>query len=249
MKQIATWFLIGICVLSASTKDIIADEVPPNASVYGSGWTCDYGYRRVGNGCQRTEVPPNASVYGSGWTCDYGYRRVGNGCQRIEVPSNAFAYGSGWTCDYGYRRVGNGCQRIEVPPNAFAYGSGWTCDIGYKKSGDKCIAMISEEKRLQLLQILMQAEQAKKQTIRYDDYEFTLNDVERKCEVHRYSEKYGKFECRSDSRIVERECEVHFSEKADKSGDIDCSSSVLRPLEKYCTVKMYSENYGGINCE
>ena len=121
-------------------------EVPPNAhiDVFGSGWECDQGFRRVGNGCEPVEVPPNAhiDVFGSGWECDQGFRRVGNGCEPVEVPPNAHidVFGSGWECDQGFRRVGNGCEPVEVPPNAHidVFGSGWECDQGFRRVGNGC---------------------------------------------------------------------------------------------------------------
>ena len=51
-------------------------------------------------------------------------------------------------------------------------------------------------------------------------YAFTLRDVERKCEVWRWSENWGDVECRgSDLRAIES-CSVWMW--SDSWGDIDC---------------------------
>lgn len=75
---------------------------------------------------------------------------------------------------------------------------------------------------------------------------FSLRDVERGCEVYKYSEHYGELECRSNLRILERKCEVYFADGA--SGEIDCSASELRAVEARCSVYMYSDTYGDIDC-
>ena len=79
-------------------------------------------------------------------------------------------------------------------------------------------------------------------------YAFTLRDVERKCEVWRWSENWGDVDCRgSDLRIVERKCEVWFPNSDDEYGYIECSGSDLRAIES-CSVWMWSESYGDIDC-
>jgi hypothetical protein len=75
----------------------------------------------------------------------------------------------------------------------------------------------------------------------------SLRDIERKCEVYKYSENYGDLECRgSDLRIIERKCEVYFYDA--RNGEIECSGSDFRSVERNCSVYMYSENYGEIDC-
>ena len=79
-------------------------------------------------------------------------------------------------------------------------------------------------------------------------YAFTLRDVERKCEVWRWSENWGDVDCRgSDLKIVERKCEVWFPNSDDEYGYIECSGSDLRAIES-CSVWMWSESYGDIDC-
>jgi len=138
---------------------------------------------------------------------------------------------------------------VDVPANASAYGTGWKCKIGYKKMDDGCFEMTANEKAEQLKQIQINLAIEKSRTIKYDDYEFTLRDVERKCEVYRYSENYGDVECSGSSlRIVERKCEAYFSGYGDRNGDLECSGSDLRPVERHCEAIMYSDSYAEINC-
>ena len=87
----------------------------------------------------------------------------------------------------------------------------------------------------------------KNQTIRIDDEDFSLRDVERKCEVYRHSENYGDVECRG-LRIVERKCEAYFTGYGDREGDIECSGSDLRAIERHCVANMYSDDYAEIDC-
>ena len=134
-----------------------------------------------------------------------------------------------------------------VPANAQAYGSGWTCNLGYKKTNNKCTEMSYQEKQDQIKRIQAFAASQRNKTLSYDDEEFSLRDVERKCEVYRYSDNYGDVEC-SGLRFVERKCEAYFSGRYEKNGDIECSGSELRPIERYCSVSMYSDNYGDIDC-
>ena len=77
---------------------------------------------------------------------------------------------------------------------------------------------------------------------------FTLRDVERKCEVWRWSRSWGDVDCRgSEMKIVEQKCEVWFPNAANNYGEIDCRGSDLRAIEN-CSVRMWSESYGDIDC-
>jgi hypothetical protein len=78
---------------------------------------------------------------------------------------------------------------------------------------------------------------------------FSLRDVERRCEVFRWSDNWGDVNCRSGhwERKVQRDCDVWFP-TPDGAGWIDCRDRVLRPIERYCTVEMYTERYGTITC-
>ena len=167
------------------------------------------------------------------------------------IPPNAQEYGSSWTCNYGYKKnpEGTGCVKIDVPPNAQAYGSSWTCNIGFKKVGNSCQEMTPKEKAEQIEQINLRMALERSRAIEVEGDEFSLNDVERKCEVYRYSENYGDIECSgSELRIVERKCEAYFGGYGESEGDIECSGSDLKPIERHCTASMYSDDYAEIDC-
>ena len=167
----------------------------------------------------------------------------------LDIPDNAFVQGSNWYCNNGYKKTGNKCEKIDVPANAFVQGPNWYCNIGFKKIENQCQEMSPEEKQEQLRQIQIRRAMQKNETIRHDDYEFTLRDVERKCEVYRHSENYGDVECSGSSlRIVERKCEAYFSGYGDRTGDLECSGSDLRSVERNCEATMYSDDYADIDC-
>ena len=136
-----------------------------------------------------------------------------------------------------------------VPKNAFTQGENWFCQNGFKadRMNNKCIEMTEAEKRIQLKQIQQSILKQRNQTFEYDGEEFTLRQVERKCEIYRYSDNYGDLEC-TGLRFVERKCEAYFYDANDSNGEIECQGSDLRPIERHCSVTMYSENYGDIDC-
>lgn len=115
-------------------------------------WSCDRGYGRIGDRCERMDIPAHAGpgLLGDTWVCDRGYRRVGNRCDRAAVPLHARPRpdvpGDGWECDRGYRRVARQCDRTPVPRNATrdSHGAGWTCDRGYRQAGNMCFREILE---------------------------------------------------------------------------------------------------------
>lgn len=116
---------------------------PANASVYGSSWYCNDGYRQVGNACQKVVAPLNATVYGSSWYCNDGYKQVGNVCEKVVAPSNATIYGSSWYCNDGYKQVNNSCQKVVAPSNATVYGSSWYCNDGYRQTNSTCERVVA----------------------------------------------------------------------------------------------------------
>ena len=52
---------------------LMAEDMPPNAhkNIYGTGWECDRGFYRSGNGCSKVIIPKNGklNIYGNGWEC------------------------------------------------------------------------------------------------------------------------------------------------------------------------------------
>ena len=88
------------------------------------------------------------------------------------------------------------------------------------------------------------------QTLKYDGEEFTLREVEIKCEIYRYSDNYGDLECRG-LRFLNRKCEAYFSNRNQRNGNIECRESDLRMIARRCTVRMNSERvpeYGEVRC-
>ena len=137
------------------------------------------------------------------------------------------------------------------PENSFVQGGQWYCNNGYSRVGNECQQMTPEEAERQRIQMQTLAAQARAASSEFfvDDERFTLSEISRKCEVYRYSDKYGEVECSgSKFRVIERKCEAYFSGKYEKSGDLECRGGDLRPVERYCSATMYSDKYGDIGC-
>lgn len=76
---------------------------------------------------------------------------------------------------------------------------------------------------------------------------FSSRDVERHCEVYRYSDDYGEIDCsRSRLNPLERYCEAYLYD--DEYGELECRGSEFRTIERECEVYMYSYEYGEIDC-
>jgi len=134
---------------------------------------------------------------------------------------------------------------MDIPANAYAYGSQWYCNIGYKKVGSNCKEMTPAEKLQQLKNLAAQRSRAKNRNI--ENFDFSLRDIERKCEAYKYSDSYGDIECSgSNLREVERRCEAYFSDI--ENGEMECSGS-LRSISGDCSINMYSESYGELDCD
>ena len=111
-------------------------------------------------------------------------------------------------------------------------------------SGQKKLEDLSpNEQRIVIL--VHQSRSASDENI--DGYDFSLKDIEKKCEVWKWSDSYGDVECRGSTlRIIEKKCEAYFS--APQNGELECRGSDFRVLERKCSVSMYSESYGDIDC-
>jgi len=164
------------------------------------------------------------------------------------TPPNASpTLGGGWSCNFGYHRAGDQCEKTKVPPNATAtLGGGWQCNLGFRKQGENCAAMTSTEAQQQLFMLRALSQQKKSVVHHIDCYEFSLRDIERRCEAYVWDREFGELECSSGLRIIERKCEVDISDWPD--GEIDCKGSELRFVEQACSVEMYSDEYGSLSC-
>ncbi|WP_415406984.1 hypothetical protein ACLHDG_00195 [Sulfurovum sp. CS9] len=78
------------------------------------------------------------------------------------------------------------------------------------------------------------------------NYNFSLRDIENECEVYKYSESYGELDCSGNKFNPLAKCEVYFSDK--ENGEFECSDSDFRIIENQCSVHMYSDDYGEIEC-
>lgn len=78
---------------------------------------------------------------------------------------------------------------------------------------------------------------------------FTLRDVERRCEVWRWSDSWGDVECRAGvwENAVENGCDVWFP-SSDSAGELDCDQGEFRLIERHCHAELYSEDYAEISC-
>ena len=76
-----------------------------------------------------------------------------------------------------------------------------------------------------------------------------LREIERKCEVYKYSGNYGELDCSSsvsDRTSLEGKCEVFFY--SDKYGELECCSRHFRDVERKCEAFLYNDNYAEIDC-
>ena len=174
---------------------------------------------------------------------------------QISIPENAQlnVYGNGWVCKRGFRQAGDKCVRVTMPENAQlnVYGNGWVCQMGFKRVSQSCIEMSPEEAEQQRIQMKMLAARAKAMNKEFyvDGEKFTLAEISRKCDVYRYSDNYGDIECSgSKLRAVERKCEAYFSGRYEKTGELECRGSDLNPIERNCSATMYSDSYADIDC-
>lgn len=111
--------------------------------------------------------------------------------------------------------------------------------IGQKKLED----LSPEEQRMII--VIHQSLSASDENI--EGYDVSLRDIEKKCEVYKYSDSYGDVECRGSAlRVIERKCEAYFYDS--QNGELECRGSGFRVVERKCSVSMYSESYGEIDC-
>lgn len=146
----AALVLVAVIPLAAGAATGVPDHA--TAREYGSGWTCDPGFREDAGGCSTIVVPEHAyadgSTYGSGWQCRWGYKRVSAGCEAIQEPAHAFLFGSrgdAWKCERGYRRQNGACEAIVLPAHAYLTHrtdlydvTGWRCERGYRVVDGGC---------------------------------------------------------------------------------------------------------------
>ena len=138
-----TLALLAVCaaiplVAHAQARSVAAPE-HASANTYGSGWACDSGYQRSGEGCAAIALPLNAHLtavsFGSGWECNRGFQTAeqSSALRSPCRPTRSGASGDRWPCDRGYRKNADRCISIDVPAQAYlnTLGDGWECGRGY----------------------------------------------------------------------------------------------------------------------
>jgi hypothetical protein len=151
-----TWLVVAIvspafaltCAIAAHSQSNSGSktQLPPHAKplVYGSGWTCERGFRKVQQQCVEVVIPANAELgaLGDDWRCKRGFRRMREECLAVVIPENAqlSALGDGWTCKRGFRKSQGQCVTVDVPPNArlSALGDAWECNRGFSRTPTGC---------------------------------------------------------------------------------------------------------------
>ena len=152
---IALLFGVGMLAATAFAQpQTRGSDAPENSSPrpYGSGWTCDSGFREVQGKCDAIRLPENAhltgAAYGTGWDCNHGFERSGDSCLKVVVPPNAYLESSGtrWSCERGFVRAGDTCTPIAVPANGYLtnsnYGTGWACERGFRPDRGACARIV-----------------------------------------------------------------------------------------------------------
>jgi hypothetical protein len=152
-----------LLILSGQLGDTSA-AVPNNATTnrFGIGWTCNSGFKRVGDTCARIEVPPNGKLnyFGTDWECNSGFARVGAICSRIAIPPNGKLnyFGTGWECNSGYKVVSGSCVAMNndeiaqaearqraivaaVAARRSSFASGNTCETEPKSGAEVCLSI------------------------------------------------------------------------------------------------------------
>lgn len=111
-------------------------------------------------------------------------------------------------------------------------------------TGERKLEDLSPEEQ-KIVILVHQSRSASDENI--DGYTFSLRDIEKKCEVWKWSDSYGDVECRGSAlRVVEKKCEAYFS--SSQNGELDCRGSDFSVVERKCSISMYSYSYGDIDC-
>ena len=164
------------------------------------------------------------NIYGNGWVCNSGYKRVGNGCEVVSIPENAKLniYGNSWVCNSGYKRVSSKCQRM-TPQEAEQQRIQMQVLAARARAASR--EFFVDDKRFTLSEISRRCEVYRYGDnygdVECAGSKFRV--IERKCEAY-FSGKYektGELECRgSELRPIERYCGATMY--SDSYAEIDC---------------------------
>ena len=141
---------IILTILLFLACNVFSQNIPKNATYNQftvQGWSCNSGYKKNGDVCNKVKVPKNARINDlsvDGWSCNSGYIKYFNQCNKVKVPKNARINDlsvDGWSCNSGYIKYDNQCNKVKVPKNArindFSV-DGWSCNSGYIKYDNQC---------------------------------------------------------------------------------------------------------------
>ena len=90
--------VIASAFLLTLSNPVFAQQisVPENGkiNVYGNGWDCQRGFKKVGDSCSKVDVPSNGkiNVYGNGWDCQRGFKKVGDSLSLIHISEPTRPY-------------------------------------------------------------------------------------------------------------------------------------------------------------
>ncbi len=129
-------------------KSCIEVKIPDNAQGnYIGTFTCNSGFKKVGDKCEKQPDVENGKFYttGADFYCSHGYKKNESErkCEKIKVPENAHQDNlalEGWSCTSEYVRRGDKCEKFSLPDHAFFAGNTWKCELGYRKNptSDSC---------------------------------------------------------------------------------------------------------------
>lgn len=117
-------------------------KIPENAqSNYIGTFTCNSGYKKVGDRCEKQPDVEHGHFYTTGaqFYCDKGYKRNESErkCEEIKIPENSHRDDlslTGWTCNGEYARRGDKCEKFTLPEHAYWFNNNWGCELGYRKN-------------------------------------------------------------------------------------------------------------------
>ena len=82
-----------ICTILLSTIAVNSYALPPNSHASAGGWSCNTGFKRQGQQCNKIFIPPNAVLKGQGWVCRTGYIRIGQQCNVSKTAPKTNSFG------------------------------------------------------------------------------------------------------------------------------------------------------------
>lgn len=128
--------------LSDDKKSCIEVKIPNNAqSNFIGTFTCDSGYKQVGDKCEKQPDVQHGHFYttGADFYCDKGFKRNESErkCEEIKIPENSHRDDltvEGWACNGDYVRRSDKCEKFTLPEHAYWFNNNWGCERGFRKN-------------------------------------------------------------------------------------------------------------------